>query len=172
MEIELRKAHASHEKALFALYRVVASTKDGLIRKPEEITREYIAGLLRHSSENGLCLVAVINDHVIGEIHAITPRIHAFQHLLTDLTIVVHPEQQGKGIGRKLFTHFLDIVQKEYTHILRVELFTREHNLKNVKFYESLGFVNEGRQDRKIYHPRSKLETPLHMAWFNPFYSS
>ncbi|MGB6150927.1 MAG: type I restriction enzyme HsdR N-terminal domain-containing protein [Pricia sp.] len=49
-------------------------------------------------------------------------------------------------------------------------LFKREHNARNIKFYESLGFKNEGRQDRKIYISNSTFETPLHMAWFNPNY--
>ena len=171
MEIEIHKAHTQQTEALFELYRAVSNTKDGLIRNQEEITRGYISDFLGHSLENGLCLVAMHSDQIIGEIHAITPKIYAFQHLLTDLTIVVHPNHQGKGVGRKLFDLFLDTVQKEYTHILRVELYTREHNHKNVKFYESLGFINEGRQYQKIYHSQDRLETPLHMAWFNPFYT-
>ena len=172
MEIEIRKAHARQAESLFKLYRAVSETKDGLIRKPEEITKNYIDSFLGHSLDNGLCLVATVSDQVIGEIHALTPKIYAFQHLLTDLTIVVHPNYQGKGVGRKLFELFLDTVQKKCPHILRVELYTREHNHKNVKFYESLGFINEGRQHQKIYHSHDRLETPLHMAWFNPFYNS
>ncbi len=172
MEIELGKTHPNHEKELLELYRAVAKTKDGLIRKPEEITRDYVATFLRQSLENGLSLVAYFGDRIIGEIHAITPNIYAFQHLLTDLTIVVHPNYQGKRVGRNLFLRFLDTVQNEYSHILRVELYTREHNERNVKFYESLGFVNEGRQHKKIYHSQDRLETPLHMAWFNPLYNA
>lgn len=54
---------------------------------------------------------------------------------------------------------------------LRVELYVRETNTRNVAFYESLGFVNEGRQEHKIYGPSGNWETPLHMAWFNPDFS-
>ncbi|MEM1339355.1 MAG: N-acetyltransferase [Bacteroidota bacterium] len=172
MEIEIRKANTQQVDPLFNLYRAVAGLKDGLIRRPDEITQDYVAGFLGKSQENGLCLVAHFMDEVIGEIHATTPGIFAFQHLLTDLTIVVHPNYQGKGVGRKLFALFLDTIQNEYSHILRVELYTREHNHRNIKFYESLGFVNEGRQHQKIYSSHERLETPLHMAWFNPFYNS
>ena len=49
-------------------------------------------------------------------------------------------------------------------------MYTREEDKRNVKFYESLGIINEGRQKDKIYISKSEFETPLHMAWFNPNY--
>ena len=58
----------------------------------------------------------------------------------------------------------------ELTHIKRIELYTREQNKRNIKFYESLGFMNEGRQKDKIFISESEFETPLHMVWFNPNY--
>ncbi|MEM7552123.1 MAG: N-acetyltransferase [Bacteroidota bacterium] len=106
----------------------------------------------------------------MGEIHAYVPNLFAFQHILSDLTIVVNPDYHGRGIGRTLFETFLKIVQKDFGHILRVELYVREHNSKNVAFYEKLGFRNEGRQENKIFTSSSTFETPLHMAWFNPTY--
>lgn len=112
----------------------------------------------------------MIDGKVVGEIHAYTPNIHAFQHLLTDLTIIVSPDHQGKGIGRALFEEFLHRVETDLTHIRRIELYTREHNVKNIRFYESLGFLNEGRQQDKIFSAPSAFETPIHMAWFNKNY--
>lgn len=96
-------------------------------------------------------LVAKEGEHIIGEIHAYTPQLYAFQHLLTDLTIVVHPDHQGKHAGRKLFERFLEIVESDYPHILRVELYVRAHNIKNVQFYSSLGLKTEGLHERKLY---------------------
>ncbi len=136
----------------------------GIIRNRDEINEDYISSFLNSSIENGLILVAILEGRIIGEIHAYTPKIYAFQHILTDLTIVVNPKKQGIGIGRKLFERFLEIVDKDLSHIKRIELYTREHNLRNVKFYESLGFVNEGRQKDKIFISPSRFETPLHMA--------
>jgi putative acetyltransferase len=109
-----------------------------------------------------------MDDRIVGEIHAYTPEIHAFRHMLSDLTIAVHPEHQHRGIGKKLFRTFLQLVQSDFPHILRVELYVREENLPIVRFYQSLGFINEGRQRHKILNDRNQLETPLHMAWFNP----
>ena len=170
MNLEIKKAEFNQETALLHLYQKIAEIPDGIIRNPNEIDHAYISSFLNNSISNGLILLAIIDDEIVGEIHAHTPNIFAFQHILTDLTIVVNPQYQGKGIGRKLFAFFLETVAAEYDHILRIELYVREHNISNVKFYESLGFINEGRQMNKIFMPDSKFETPLHMAWFNPRY--
>ena len=172
MEFQIKKAQYRHEPELFRLYKNVAGIADGIIRNENEIDQNLISEILKCSIENGLILVGSINDEVVGEIHAYTPDIFAFQHMLTDLTIIVDPKYQGQGIGRKLFKKFLSTVKTDLNHILRIELYTREHNKRNVKFYESLGFINEGRQKNKIFVSDSVFETPLHMAWFNPNYSA
>ncbi|NAS13889.1 GNAT family N-acetyltransferase [Poritiphilus flavus] len=170
MEIEIRKATLESGPELLELYTKVAGISDGIIRNENEITKVFIEDLLGKSIGNGLILTALIESKIVGEIHAYTPDIFAFQHILTDLTIVVDPAHQGKGIGRKLFEVFLNKVSSELTHIKRIELYTREYNKRNVKFYESLGFINEGRQKDKIFVSASEFETPLHMAWFNSNY--
>ncbi len=150
---------------ILRVYQSVAKDPGGIIRIEDEVTKEYVLDFLVKSIEKGLTLVARIGDRVVGEIHAYTPDIFAFQHLLTDLTIVVDPDYQCKGIGRKLFEAFIEIVTLEMVHILRIELYTREYNDRNVRFYESLGFINEGRQHDKIFVSPGVYETPLHMAW-------
>ena len=170
MNIKIERAEISQEFQLQSLYEKVADVPNGIIRYKNEINKDYVSGFLRNSIRNGLILVGLYDDIIVGEIHAQTPDIYAFQHILTDLTIVVDPNFHGQGIGKRLFESFLRIVKKEYKHILRIELFVREHNERTVKFYESLGFINEGRQEFKIFCSKSVFETPLHMAWFNPCY--
>ena len=171
MIIDIHPASESHHSSILTLYSDVADIPEGIIRHPDEITTDYVSDFMDKSLNHGLILVAMHENQVVGEIHAYTPGIFAFQHILTDLTVVVSPDYQHKGIGRKLFERFLVTVNKYMTHILRIELFTREHNERNVGFYKSLGFVDEGRQDRKILMPDGTFETPLHMAWFNPDYT-
>lgn len=168
MEFKIQKAELKHKVELLKLYKRVAEISDGIIRNQYEINEAYITDFLTNSINNGLILIGTISGRIVGEIHAYTPGIYAFQHMLTDLTILVDTNHQGKGIGRKLFERFLKYVTEDFTHIKRIELYTREHNHRNVKFYESLGFVNEGRQKDKIYISKGTFETPLHMAWFNP----
>ena len=151
MNIEIRNTKVEDATAIKKLHQAITDFPDGIIRRPDEITTAYILQLIQAATESGLALVATQEDKVIGEIHAHTPKIFAFQHLLTDLTIMVDPGYHNLGVGSKLFKTFLDKVQSQYPHILRVELFVREHNAKNVGFYQNLGFVNEGRQVDKIY---------------------
>lgn len=172
MEVHIRKSSQEDYPALINLYREVANISGGIIRTDQEIDFDYINMFIESSMKKGLSLVAEKDAEIVAEIHAYTPDICAFRHMLSDLTIVVHPEYQKLGIGKKLFKTFLKSVQDEFRHILRVELYVREENKPIVKFYESLGFINEGRQKNKILNASNQLETPLHMAWFNPNYKS
>lgn len=168
MEVQIIPGCQQDQPEILQLYRLVAAQGDGIIRNENEITEAYITDFIEKSLHKGLILLARKNAALIGEIHAYTPDIFAFRHMLSELTIVVHPEYQGLGIGRKLFTHFLDIVKIHYRHILRIELFVRAESHNTYNFYTSLGFVDEGRHENKILNPDLTLETPIHMAWFNP----
>lgn len=170
MQAAIIRANRDHQQYLPELYAQVAAVPDGIIRRRDEISQTYIEDFFNKSLYKGLMLLSIADEQIIGEIHAYTPDLYAFQHILTDLTIVVRPAFQGQGVGRQLFETFLNTVRMEYPHILRVELYVREHNVRNVAFYSSLGFINEGRQENKIYMGEGKFETPLHMAWFNPNY--
>ena len=155
---------------LFHLYKEVAEKSGGIIRRAEEISMDYIENFISHSLESGLAFMAIDTqtDEVLGEIHAYQTGLKAFEHLLENLTIVVHPSVQNKGIGKSLFIHFLEAVRQSFQHILKVELYVREQNTKAVKFYQSLGFVIEGRLTKQILNADGTLETPLMMSWFNP----
>ena len=168
MKTVLFPAEKRHLSEIQYLYELVALKKDGIIRNEKEITKEYVENFLENSMNNGLILLAGDKTGLIGEIHAYTPGIYAFRHILSNLTIVVHPEYQGMGVGRRLFKYFLDTVKEHYTHILRIELFVRSHNHKVHSFYQSLGFTDEGHHEKKILNRDMTLETPIHMAWFNP----
>ena len=132
MELKIKKADFRYSSDLLKLYKNVAKISDGIIRNENEIDQIFISEILDNSVKNGLILVGLIDETLVGEIHAYTPKIFAFQHILTNLTIVVTPSHQGKGIGRKLFEKFLEYVKTDFVHILRIELYTREQNERNV----------------------------------------
>lgn len=169
-KLHIRPAVPEDASTLLALYRLVSRDPLGLIRRPEEITPAYIQQFMQASLKRGLILLAELGEEVVAEMHAWTPDLLAFQHVLTGLTIVVHPLHQGKGIGKQLFTHFLQQVRLYWPHIHRVELHTRMHNQRNVRFYQRMGFQIDGPLKDQILSAEGKLETPLSMAWFNPGY--
>jgi len=153
--------------AIEALYRRVAAVEGGLARKASEITTEYIEDFVSKSIYNGNEIVAVTSEpgRIIGEIHCYVQGIETFWHVLTDLTIAIDPEYQGRGVGRKLFTELLIDVRDNRPDITRVELIARESNLRAIAFYESLGFQKEGRLRKRIKRSDGRYEDDIVMGW-------
>lgn len=154
---------------ILELYRAVARQGDGIARTAPEITEAYVRNNLQNALTIGIGLVAVVEGRIAAEIHTSPPAPLAFRHVLSDLTIAVHPDFQGQGLGRRLFQALLDDIQTRRPHILRVELITRESNRRAIALYEQLGFRVEGRMERRIAGSGG-LEADIPMAWFNPNY--
>lgn len=163
--LSLRVSSTEDATAVLALYRRVAQVPGGLARLPFEITMPYVEGFLEPASTRGVGLVAESAAGVVlGEIHAYSPTIFCFSHVLTDLTIAVDPKLQGSGLGRRLFSAFLQKVVDERPHISRVELIARESNTRAIRFYESLGFEREGELRGRILNSDGSLESDIPMA--------
>ncbi len=152
---------------IFALYKRVAAIEGGLARTASEISIDYIENFVTKSINNGVELVAVLNDtaRIIGEIHCYNKGLKAFAHVLGDLTIAVDPDFQGKGIGKTLFNDLLEEIKSRRPDILRVELLARESNDRALRFYESLGFHREGRLEKRIKSVKGGYEADIFMAW-------
>ncbi len=163
----IKKGIADNVGSIFSLYQKVASIEGGLARNKDEITTEYISSFVKKSIYSGVIFVAVdeTTTNTIGEIHCYSPNIQVFAHVLGELTIAVDPVYQGKGIGRLLFEKLLDTIINERPEILRVELIARESNAKAIAFYETLGFIIEGRFDKRIKSVSGGFEADIPMAW-------
>lgn len=153
---------------LLDLYQAVAKQGDGIIRHLFEIDALYVKGFVQKSWATGLALVAEVEGKIVGEIHAFMPDLFASRHMLIGLTIVVHPDWQGKGVGRRLFTELLQLVETGRPDTLRIELYVRSHHKKAIGLYKSLGFQLEGTLHDRILTQEHTLQTPLMMAWKNP----
>ena len=164
LEMHLREATASDLEQVLALYRRTALTPGGLARLEHEIDSEYVAVFMNKALDFGVSLVAVADKRIIGEIHAYKPGQECFAHVFSELTIAVDPLHQAKGVGRKLFEAFMRKVIAR-PDVLRVELIARESNQKAIRFYESLGFVQEGRLENRIRNLDGSFEADIPMAW-------
>ena len=165
----IRKATSQDKKAIIELHRNVARISQGIARTEPEITEQYVDGLFRTIENQGLMLVAVsAANQVVAEIHASKYGLQIFDHILTGLTIAVHPDYQGKGIGKMLFQSFLEEVQRTFPEVGRVELESRASNQKSIGLYHSLGFVQEGRMKNKTRNVDGSFEHSLLMAWTKP----
>lgn len=167
--MNIRHANDRDADGILELYRRVAAIPGGLARLDDEVNRPYVEHFLAKSIEDGVVLVAVDDTgRIVGEIHAYSPGVYCFSHVLSELTIAVDPDAQGGGIGRRLFQSLIDRVVEERTDISRIELIARESNRKALAFYESLGFVREGRLAGRIRNVDGSFESDIPMGWARP----
>jgi len=155
---------------IYALYKKVATETTGLARSGDEIIVDYVQNFMENSLHTGIELVVdnpANSNQIIAEIHCYKLIPRTFSHVLSELTIAVDPDHQGQGIGRMIFTHLLDFITNNRPDVLRVELISRESNLKAILFYESLGFTREGRFEKRIRNENNEYEADIPMAWFN-----
>ena len=123
--VVIREAHKNDFNQLKKLYQAVATQKGGIAREFDEITDDYIKKNLDNALANGKIVVAEVNGQLVGSLHGYKPEPKVFHHVLSDLTIAVHPDFQGKSIGKQLFSSFLTSVKNTLSSIARVELFVR-----------------------------------------------
>lgn len=147
------------------LYHAVAAIEGGLARTADEISRAYVENFVSKSVASGIIVVARRGRKIIGEIHAYALGPKVFAHVLGELTIAVHPDFQGAGVGKALFTEVMRQIIENRPDILRVELIARESNAKAIEFYKKLGFEAEGRMTNRIRSVGSGFEADIPMAW-------
>jgi RimJ/RimL family protein N-acetyltransferase len=159
----IRRARPADAASIRDVYRAAAE-QGTLARMPDEVDDAYVAHFMAAATD-GIEVVAEIDGKVVGELHAsrLEPRI--FAHGLGDLTIAVHPSQQGKGIGRRLFEEFFRIVRDEMPEIHRVELYAWDGNQGAIRLYESLGFKFEGRLLRRVRTDSGEWRDDVIYGW-------
>ncbi len=168
MEAKIRVSRVEYWREILELYQKATLIPGGLVRIQSEISTDYVRGFLKKSHESGVSLIAFSGMQIIGEIHAYKLEPSVFSHVLSELTIVVHPDFRGKGVGKALFSAFIEEVKSNRLDILRVELAARESNRNAISMYESLGFRREGELKKRINSGKGVFEADIPMAWINP----
>ena len=148
-----------------ALYRAAAAGNGGLARAPEEIDAAYVRGFLERAQANGVSRAAFAPDGtLVAEIHALRMTPKQFAHVLTDLTVAVHPDWQGKGLGTLLFNALIEAARSMTPPIARIELLAREGNAGAIRLYQRIGFRIEGRLEGRVRLPDGRIEDDIAMA--------
>lgn len=163
----IRPGETRDATAIRDLYMAAAGRSGSLARAPDEMTQDYVDSCVHRSLADGVLLVAELAGvgGLAGELHCHRNGLRRFAHVLGGLTVAVHPEAQGRGIGRRLFEALLEDVLGNRPTIERIELITSESNARARKLYAALGFREEGRFVRGIRSPSGELETDIPMAW-------
>ena len=81
--------------------------------------------------KNQFILKALIDGNIVGSVRAYTAKDTCFIGRL-----IVHPEQQNKGIGTKLLNH----IEKYFSKVKRFELFTGHESVEALHIYYKLGY--------------------------------
>ena len=160
MSLTIRPAGPEDVAALIVLHQAAAAVPDGLARRPDEITQAYVEHCIA-----GISFVAVGPDGTIwGEIHAARETVALFSHVLSSLTVAVHPDCQGQGIGSRLFEALIAHARSMQPPILRIELAAGAGNPGAIRLYERLGFQHEGRQVARGRYTDGRLEDDILMG--------
>jgi len=162
--VSIRPTTPADAPAILEVHLAAASNGGGLAREPDEMDLAGIEAALAKPFSNGVALIASIDGKAVGEIHASRLGPRQFDHNLTDLTIAVHPDAQGKGVGAALFQALFAEAAKRTPAIERIELFCREGNAHALRLYQRLGFEIEGRFPRRVRLSDGTLEDDLAMG--------
>jgi ribosomal protein S18 acetylase RimI-like enzyme len=171
--MKIRNGVIEDTDSILQLYKTVAKIEGGISRNEDEVDLEYVIAFTKSSIKGGYIYVAedpYNNSRLIACIHTYRFPAKSLKHTLGHLTIVVHPEFQGTGIGRKIFSTLLQEISSNRNDIARVELIARESNTIAISFYKTLGFITEGRFEKRILNQHGTLEADIPMAWLNHNY--
>ena len=161
----LRPTTPADSTALLSLYEDVAATPNsGLARHRDEVDRGYVDAFAGLRDPLGLSIAALDGQRVVGEIHAVRMRPRQFRHVLTDLTVAVHPRMQGRGVGSRLFDALFEAAAGLTPPVTRIELVARTGNAAAIRLYERLGFRAEGRFAGRVHLPDGSIEDDVPMA--------
>lgn len=148
-----------------ALYRAAAAGPGGLARQPDEIDSSTVRPFLERAAKDGVSRAAFAGDGtLVAEIHALRMAPRQFQHVLTDLTLAVHPDWQGRGLGSRLFAQLIAAARGLEPKVTRIELMARAGNAGAIRLYERLGFRIEGRFAARVHLPDGQVEDDIAMA--------
>jgi ribosomal protein S18 acetylase RimI-like enzyme len=163
-ELSIRPLSLRDVDALVDLHRATAAAPGGLARTPDEIDAAYASAFVAKSAASGVALGAWDGDALAGEIHAARMGIAQFAHVLTDLTVAVHPGWQGRGVGSRLFRALFAAAADLAPKVERIELMAREGNADAIRLYERLGFKVEGRFVGRVRMPDGSTEADIAMG--------
>jgi len=168
----VRNVNRNDREDIAEIYQAVAKSVEGISRRPHELTDTYVYSLLNKKNSEIVFLVAVEDDgKVVGAVHAIKNGLEMYTHILSELTVLVKPDCQSKGVGRQLAFAFLDHVFNQRPDVMRVEIEVI-HILERVKIYEAVGFIQEGQPKNRIRHVDGTFSDSVLMAWTNPNFVS
>ena len=128
--------------------------------------RERWRQRLAEPGEGTYDLVAVAGGSVVGMVSVHTFPDRPRRRHVGAIDIVVHPEWQGKGVGKALMREGLELADN-WLNLTRLELEVYTDNEAGVRLYERLGFEREGTLRQHAFRDGQYVDSYV-MARFRP----
>ncbi|MGE5509005.1 MAG: N-acetyltransferase family protein [Chitinophagales bacterium] len=138
-DVVVRPVRPSDAEA-FTEIRLLPSVLETMCSMPSERAADR-RKTLENLGANEHVLVAEVDGKVVGV--ASLSVLGGRRRHVGDLSLAVHEEYQGRGIGRRLMQALLDVADN-YLGLARTELEVVSDNTRAIRLYESLGFQVEG----------------------------
>lgn len=162
--IHIRQADKDDAESISENERATVVTPGLLVGRKDEIPLSAYINKIQILSNRGRYIVAEREVIVVG--HAfLDPMMMAANSHVFQLTIVVHPQYTGGGIGRALLQDLLSWARRD-SRVHKIELIVRITNARAIHLYRCLGFIEEGRFHKRVRLPDGDFLDDLAMAWF------
>jgi L-amino acid N-acyltransferase YncA len=145
--LTIRPAQRADADAIWAIFHDVVCTGDTYVFDPEtprEVALEYfLAPSVR-------CWVAEDEGRVVGMYKLVPNRRDLGSHV-ANASFMVHPNVQGRGVGRRLGEHCLDQARRAGYAAMQFN-FVVSTNAAGVELWQKLGFEIVGRLPKAFNH--------------------
>jgi ribosomal protein S18 acetylase RimI-like enzyme len=166
--VRIRTATVEDAPLLATAEVETARTPGLLVSKPEELNANAFAMRIAELGAPGLRGRYIVACNERGEIvgHALLDPMplarlaHVFR-----LTIVVHPGNAERGVGRVLMSDLQQWSQND-SRVEKIELMVRATNARAIALYQSCDFVEEARFAKRIKLEDGSYIDDIAMAWF------
>jgi ribosomal protein S18 acetylase RimI-like enzyme len=178
---QLRLRMATREDAHACARILKLGADDGLVARSEEVDPAAISRQieLARAASNSLFIVATIprpraetesaRDDDAEVVGLLLLEGAPLMRLLdvARLTMAVHPDHRGSGVGRELMQYAMKVADEAGT-IRKIELLTRANNERAIRLYTGLGFAIEGRLRARLKLEDGSYVDDVCMARFKP----
>ncbi len=162
-----RRIEINDEEKIFRLYKKSSEVKEGLARAPEEITNKYIKEYISNTINKGLGIIILDENQVeVAVLLSYKNEPKTFTPTIGNMSLAVNPDFIGYGVGKKIFTYYINEITNNFPEIQRIELNVRQTNQRAIDIYKSVGFVVEGVMKNRLLDSNSKLSDDTFMAWY------
>jgi ribosomal protein S18 acetylase RimI-like enzyme len=153
---DAEQIHDVIKKSWYATYvnEEIGITKEDIDRIYEDDPEAQIQALRNRAinpKDDDISFSAKEGGKVLGYI-----RLKLLKDSVDLMTLYVHPDHSGKGVGEKLWTKAMEELPKDKPVIVEVATYT-----KAVDFYKKMGFVDTGERYTKEVMMASGTPMPL-----------